>query len=114
METIKETFSIIAELIDIIGVLILLFGFLKALLNYGRAEFSKDLLSIPVRNLQEIRCGIGIYILLSLDFLIASDLIHTIMEISQQQLIELGVIVILRTGIGYFLGKEVEELHPNH
>ena len=113
METIKETFSIIAELIDIIGVLILLYGFLKALIKYASAEFSKNPLSFPVRSLQEIRCGISIYILLALDFLIASDIIHTIMEISQNQLIELGVIVILRTGIGYFLGKEVEELHPN-
>jgi uncharacterized membrane protein len=48
---------------------------------------------------------------LALDFLIASDIIHTIMKINTEQLIELSVMIILRIAIGYFLGKEIEEIH---
>jgi uncharacterized membrane protein len=48
---------------------------------------------------------------LALDFLIASDIIHTIMKITKEQLIELSVMIILRIAIGYFLGKEIEEIH---
>ena len=110
METIKDIFAVIAEIIDIIGVTILLYGFVKILIKYVATELLKNPLVIPIRGLQKIRCDMGIYILLALDFLIASDIIHTIMEITEKQLIELGAMVILRTGIGYFLGKEVEEL----
>ncbi len=60
--------------------------------------------------MQRIRLELGIYILLALDFLIASDIIHTIMDIDQKQLIELSIIIAIRIAIGYFLGKEVDEI----
>ncbi|MBG7630331.1 MAG: DUF1622 domain-containing protein [Bacteroidetes bacterium] len=65
----------------------------------------------PITDIQKIRCELGIYILLSLDFLIASDIFNTIMEITLEQLIELSVMIILRIAIGYFLGKEIQEIH---
>jgi len=111
MESIKNIFSIIAEIIDIIGVSILVYGFIKLLIKYFAIEFSNNPLKTPIKSLQKIRCEMGVYILLTLDFLIASDIIHTIMEINQEQLIELGVMIVLRTGIGFFLGKEIEEIH---
>jgi len=109
MEEIKNILMIVAEIIDIIGVIILLFGFTKILFKYIRVE-SKNILNTPIRLLQKIRCEIGIYILLALDFLIASDIIQTITELSQEQLIELSVMILLRTAIGFFLGKEVDEI----
>ena len=109
MEVIKSILLVLAEIIDIIGVVILLFGFMKVLLNYIRTEY-KSILDTPIRALQRIRCEMGIYILLALDFLIASDIIHTTTELSQEQLVELSVLILLRTAIGYFLGKEVEEI----
>ena len=111
MNVLKEIFGAIAEGIDIIGVAILVYGFLKVLIKYISAELNKNPLVVPIKALQKLRCDIGIYILLALDFLIASDIIHTIMDITQEQLIELTVMIFLRTGIGYFLSKEVEELH---
>jgi uncharacterized membrane protein len=109
MEIIKNILLVTAEVIDIIGILILLFGFTKILFKYLRTEF-KNILHTPIRLLQKIRCELGIYILLALDFLIASDIIQTITELSQEQLIELSVMILLRTAIGYFLGKEVDEI----
>lgn len=109
MYHLQEILTTIAEVIDIIGVIILLYGFSKMFLRYLIAEF-RDIKNTPIRTLQSIRCEIGIYILLALDFLIASDIIHTVTELSQEQLIELSVMIVLRTAIGYFLGKEVEEI----
>jgi len=109
MELIKEILVVAAEIIDIIGVVILLFGFMKILFIYIRTEI-KNILITPIRLLQQIRCEIGIYILLALDFLIAADIIHTITDLSQEQLIELSVMILLRTAIGYFLGKEVDDI----
>ncbi|MFT4680167.1 MAG: putative membrane protein, partial [Flavobacteriales bacterium] len=37
-----------------------------------------------VRQIQSLHCKLGIYILLALDFLSASDIIHTIMEITTE------------------------------
>ena len=109
MYHLQEILTTIAEVIDIIGVIILLYGFSKMFLRYLIAEF-RSIKNTPIRTLQSIRCEIGIYILLALDFLIASDIIHTVTELSQEQLIELSVMIVLRTAIGYFLGKEVEEI----
>lgn len=109
MHHVQEILTTIAEVIDIIGVIILLYGFSKMFLRYLIAEF-RSIKNTPIRTLQSIRCEIGIYILLALDFLIASDIIHTVTELSQGQLIELSVMIVLRTAIGYFLGKEVEEI----
>ena len=113
MEIIKNILSVVAEIIDLIGILILLFGFTKVLFKYIRAEF-KNILNTPIRLLQQIRCEIGIYILLALDFLIASDIISTVTDLSQEQLIELSVMILLRTAIGFFLGKEVDEIESKN
>lgn len=109
MEEIKNILLIVAELIDFISVGILLYGFIKILFKYLKAEF-KNILNTPIRLLQKIRCEMGIYILLALDFLIASDIIQTTTELSQEKLIELSVMILLRTAIGYFLSKEVDEI----
>lgn len=111
MNTIKEIFEIIGEGIDLIGISILIYGFIKLLIKYIRLEFLNNFFKTPIQKIQLLRCELGVYILLALDFLIASDIIHTIMDINTEMLIELTVMIVLRTGIGYFLGKEIEEIH---
>ena len=109
IDEIINIFLIVAKVIDLIAVGTLLFGLTKILFKYIQTEF-KSILHTPIRLLQKIRCEIGIYILLALDFLIASDIIQTITELSLEQLIELSVMILLRTTIGYFLSKEVDEI----
>jgi uncharacterized membrane protein len=112
VEIIKELLIPLAEIIDLVGVSILLYGTVKVLVKYVITEF-KNRFKSSIQSLQKIRCEIGIYILLALDFLIASDIIHTVTELSQKQLIGLGVMVMLRTAIGYFLGKEIIEIEAH-
>jgi uncharacterized membrane protein len=111
LETLAPILKTLALIIDLIGVVILIYGFAKALLSFLRNEFILHPFRAPIGALQRIRCDIGVFILLALDFLIASDIIHTVMEITQEQLLELAAIVVIRTVIGYFLGKEVQELN---
>jgi uncharacterized membrane protein len=68
-------------------------------------------MSTPIRDIQKIRCQLGVYILLALDFLIASDIILSIIDLSMQELMKLSITIALRIAMGYFLGKEVDELH---
>jgi len=58
-----------------------------------------------------LRHQFGSYLLLGLEFLIAADIIHTIVTPDMQGLIVLGAIVIIRTITGYFLNKELKEAH---
>jgi uncharacterized membrane protein len=110
MEFIKELLVQIAKWIEILGVIILIYGFAKFFIQYLIEEFVKNKLNPPISVLQRIRCKMGVYILLSLDFLIASDIINSITDLSKEQLINLGTMIALRTIIGFFLGKEINEL----
>lgn len=45
--------------------------------------------------------------------MIASDIIHFFISRSPDDLIFLGMIVVMRTAIGYFFGKEMEEVQQS-
>jgi len=112
MEGILEILEWIAVVIDITGIAILLIGFSRGFIKYLQIELKRikgdnEIISA----IQIVRCDIGLYILLALDFLIASDIVSSLIHTDLDQLLNLGIIVILRTTIGYFLGKEIEEIH---
>jgi uncharacterized membrane protein len=48
--------------------------------------------------------------LFALEFLIAADIIQTILKPTSQDLIELGGVVLIRVVLSYFLNKEIEAL----
>jgi len=111
MEEVFVAFEFIAEIINIIGVSILVFGFVKEVIKYFFVEFKNGIAETPIVPIQKIRCQIGIYILLALDFLIISDIIMSIVELNFDELIILASTIGLRIAMGYFLGKEIEEIH---
>ena len=93
------------------SVIILLVGVAKAMIDFTKNEFSNGTREeISFRN-NKIKRYLGSYILLSLEVLIASDIIETILNPSTQDIIILGGIVVIRTAISYFLGKEIEQIH---
>jgi uncharacterized membrane protein len=107
MEFIFEWVEVAA---DIIGIIILFIGFAKGvymflLLELDRLRGKKD-----YEELFSLRNILGTYIIISLDFLIVSDIIHSVISPDTKELINLGIIVVLRTSIGFFLGKELNEL----
>lgn len=50
----------------------------------------------------------GTYILFGLEILIAADIIETIMNPTMEEIVFLAAVVVIRTVISYFLGKEME------
>ena len=111
MENIISIFKLVAGVINAIGIVILVLGFARELWKYIVLEFKTGLMGVPVKDIQKIRCQLGVYILLSLDFLIASDIIFSIVDLSIEELIKLSTAIVLRIAMGYFLGKEIDELH---
>lgn len=57
---------------------------------------------------EQIRVEFGQRIVLATEFLIAADLVRTILNPSTQELLGLGGIVLIRTVLSYFLSQEVD------
>src|SRR6266478_4353907 len=94
--------------IGVLGVLVIVFGVLCGLVRFVRAEFSAARgLSLDEER-KQLRHVLGYYLLLGLEFLIAADIIDTLMKPSTQDLIILGAIVAIRTVISYSLNAELK------
>ena len=63
-----------------------------------------------ITNIRKLRATFGTYLLLGLEFLIASDILKTVLEPTLNELALLGGIVVLRTILSVFLNKEIKEL----
>jgi len=100
----------IERIVDIVGIAILLIGFLKGLWVFIKLEFERFSGQKDFQEVFALRSTLGSYIILSLDFLIISDIIHSVIKPEFYELINLGIIVVLRTSIGFFLGRELMEL----
>jgi uncharacterized membrane protein len=107
---VKFIFEWIEVAADIIGIIILFIGFAKGLYMFLRLELDRLRGRKDYEELFSLRNILGTYIIISLDFLIVSDIIHSVISPNTNELINLGIIVVLRTSIGYFLGKELNEL----
>jgi uncharacterized membrane protein len=93
--------------IGVLGVLVIVFGVLCGLVRFVRAEFSAARgLSVDEER-KQLRHVLGYYLLLGLEFLIAADIIDTLMKPSTQDLVILGAIVAIRTVISYSLNSEL-------
>ena len=94
--------------ISVLGVLVIMFGVLAGLARFLRSE----LLSMRGTDVQgerrTLRQALGYYLLLGLEFLIAADIIETLIKPTTQDLITLGAIVAIRTVISYSLNVELK------
>lgn len=104
----EDILSIFTLMMNAISVVIIIFGVVSSALRLFMIEFRRFNSTIKAIKRQSIRAYLGSYILLGLEFLIAADIIATIAHPSVEELINLSAIVIIRTFISYFLGKEIE------
>ena len=99
--------------IGLLGVLVIVFGVAGGLWRFLRSE----LLSLRGANVDEdrqhLRHLLGYYLLLGLEFLIAADIIDTLMKPTPQDLLVLGAIIVIRTVISFSLNAELKS-GPQH
>lgn len=105
-----EVFSYIEMVISVISVAVVIYGVVIALIALVKTEFSRFKNKYSVLRVRIIRADLGTYLLLSLELLIAADVIKTILEPGLQELIILGGVVLLRTVLSFFLNKEIQEI----
>jgi len=105
-----EFFTIVAEIFEVVGVGVMIIGFVVAIAlglrswivtKNGRTAF------------QTLRDSLGLVILLGLEVLVAADLVRTVTSTpSLTDALVLGIIVIIRTILSFSLQIEIEGVVP--
>ena len=94
--------------IGILGVLVIVFGVAGGLARFLQSEFQSARGKNVEENRRHLRHVLGYYLLLGLEFLIAADIIDTLMKPSVQDLVVLGAIVLIRTIISFSINAELK------
>jgi uncharacterized membrane protein len=102
--------GLLSTFINLVATGIMLIGFVKAIYGYLKFELSQTSIMEKQLTLQMVRCHLGSYLLFGLELMIVADIMDTMMERSIEELIYLASIIVIRTLMGYFLGKEIHEL----
>jgi uncharacterized membrane protein len=95
-----------ALILGIAGAVLIIYGGLKAIVKVLMLEIKRGSYTY-----NQIRRELTDKIVFGLEFLIAADILTTITTPTQQELINLGVVVVIRTILGYFLSKEAAEFN---
>jgi uncharacterized membrane protein len=93
--------------ISLLGVLVIILGVMSGLVRFLRSEASALRGATVEGERRKLRQVLGYYLLVGLEFLIAADIIDTLMKPTTQDLIILGAIVAIRTVISYSLNSEL-------
>ncbi|MEP6647061.1 MAG: DUF1622 domain-containing protein [Saprospiraceae bacterium] len=105
-----ELYKQIVIVIELVATIMLVFGFMKTAILYFITESRQLSKTAKQMDFSSLRALLGSYILMGLDMYIVADLIHSLIEPTMQDLLMLGLIVVIRTAIGFFLSKEIVEI----
>ena len=97
-----------ATLIEVIGILIIVMGAFRALIRFLFKKQGKAFRSFKI-----VREELGRAILLGLEFLVAADIIATVVfDASTKSILNLGLIVLIRIILSFTLEIEIEGKFP--
>ncbi len=115
--TLHGILELLVTTIQVIGIVVMLWGVALFVKNFLILMFKKFERPTAWQKAQRLRIQLGTFILIALELMIVADIIETVSKQSLTSLAMLAGIVIIRTTISYFLGKEIEEagryLEPN-
>lgn len=119
MEYLIPFFEFLVLVLNLLSIFILLWGIAIVVYDFVTSECkTKDRILLAQQN-TFIKGYFGSYVLLSLEILIAADIMESILNPTFTDIARLAAIVIIRTLISYFLNQEIKEaihqddLHPH-
>ncbi|HDP24469.1 MAG TPA: DUF1622 domain-containing protein [Deltaproteobacteria bacterium] len=103
----REVFEITSMGIGVVGAAVILWGVVLIVFRLIPLEATvfRNTSVFPQREV--LRHQLGSYLLLGLEFLIAADIIRTIIHPTLNDIAVLGSIVVIRTLISFFLEREL-------
>ena len=109
MHLLHTIFEWLELIIDVSAALVMVAAFAGAFFSYVQIAFRSKRVD-RIMKMQIVRCDLGVKLVFALELLIISDLLHTIVSRSMDDMIIVGALVLIRTVIGYFLNKEIEDI----
>lgn len=106
-ETIKTIAHFVANIAEVIAVLLILIGIIGALVIYVRKTF---FLKADYIAMTQSRNHLGHSLSLALEFLIGADILKTAISPTWQDIGQLAAIVGIRTVLNFFLMRELKEI----
>ena len=110
MEQVTTVLETIAFAVDLVGISILVYAAVKFIAHFLGFEIKRLQGLECVEGIREMRLRLGSYILLALEFIIISDIIMTGISRNVDDLLALGLLVIIRIALSFFLGRELNEV----
>ena len=110
LEFVTPVIEALAIAIDLIGVAIILIGAVKFALRAGKLEIQRLRGLACAYQIRYNRMELGGYILAALEFMIISDILQSVITRELEDLFFLGLLVVIRTAISFFLGLELKEV----
>ncbi len=99
----------VSAAIELASIVIMLIGSARFIAGFVGAEFRRDGAE-RVRRIDRERVELGRYILAGLELFIVSDIIHTALSLALTDLLFLGLLVLIRAVISYFLDREMRQI----
>ena len=109
LEQIAHVLELAATGIDLFGIALLLFGFAVSFAALMRKLFQGAGLAKTLQDLTDVRLQLGVYILVAVEFMIVSDIIHTVISRRLEDLAFVAALVAIRSAISFFLGRELAD-----
>ncbi|MFA5156712.1 MAG: DUF1622 domain-containing protein [Candidatus Omnitrophota bacterium] len=108
MEMFHDLINAVSFALNIIGALVIIWGVIISLMEFFQSAAAEKGDCLKCNEI--IRLKLGSYLVLGLEFFIAGDIIKTIITPTWQSLGMLGVIVVIRTILSYFLTKDLRKI----
>lgn len=99
---------------DGVGYAILLLTVVKFVLRYVAFEFQRMRGIDCARHFRDIRLELLSHIILAIDFMVISDVIHSGLVQTRDSLITLGLFVLIRSVLAFFLGLDMKDVREEH
>ncbi|WP_338028014.1 DUF1622 domain-containing protein [Croceibacterium selenioxidans] len=106
MPWLEPTAEIVASILEMIMLAVIVVGTLRALKSIIIHVVRREALAADVRQIWLHYAG---WIVLALEFALASDLIGTIIDPTWDDIGQLAAIGAIRTALAWFLSKDIEE-----
>jgi len=101
--------------VGVIGLGVILWGVFFSVVKFVRAEWAALRGQAAEEEKEALRHHLGYYLLLGLEFLVAADILHTVLTPSLHELAILGAIVAIRTVISFSINWELrQEMRREH
>ena len=109
-EWIVHALEALTVMVDGVGYAILLYTVVKFVVRYVAFEIQRIRGFDCARRFRDIRLELLSHIILAIDFMVISDIIHSSLVQTRDSLITLGLFVLIRSVLAFFLGLDMKDV----